>query len=414
MQVSALPYLAFDPTGCDFPAPRVPLLPGFVRGALGRAEGREFRMVGAGRPQRSYTRGRYALFDAYRLCGVGPDGGLLAPAYHCRTMIDPAIRLGAAVRLYPLDEQLAPDLEPLRRLLALPGRPVRALLLTHFFGIPQDAAAVRALCDAHGVALVEDCSHALFNRVGAERLGLHGRFVTASPYKLFPCEEGGLLIGGENAGLPRLRPAGWRAALRTLAHAAEHARGEAPGSRPTIDALDGELAGLEAGTIACGRDGRREVAGTSIHYDTREEGLASSFTSRLLARCCDTDRLAARRRANYQRWLDAVRGLPGCRALFDPLPPDVVPYMFPLLVERPQTQFFLLKRLGVPIWRWDDIAESDCRVARHYRQHVLHLPCHQALTDAQLGWMTAAVAKVMQASAVQVPAPEDRMTEPTP
>lgn len=411
MQVSTLPYLAFDPTGCAFPAPRVPLLPGFVRGALGRADGRAFRMVGAGRPQRSYTRGRYALFDAYRLCGVGPDGGLLAPAYHCRTMIDPAISLGAPVQFYPLDERLAPDPDALRRLLERPARPVRALLLTHFFGVPQAAAAVRALCDAHGVALVEDCSHALFNRVGAERLGLHGRYVTASPYKMFPCEEGGLLIGGDDAGLPRLRPAGWRAALRTLAHAIEHARGDAAGA---VEALDDELARLQAGTIACGRDGRRELAGTSIHYDAREEGLASSLTSRLLARLCDTDRLAERRRANYQRWLEAVRGLPGCRALFDPLPPDVVPYMFPLLVERPQTQFFLLKRLGVPIWRWDDIAESDCRVARHYRQHVLHLPCHQALTDAQLGWMTAAVAKVMQTSAVQATAPQDRLTEATP
>jgi dTDP-4-amino-4,6-dideoxygalactose transaminase len=413
MNAPTLPYQVFDPSGCAFPSPRVSLLPVLGRAALGRVHGAVYRQVGAGRPQRRYVRGRYALHAAYRLCGVGPEGRVLAPAYHCRTMIDPAISLGGAPELYPLDERLAPDLTALRRLLARPGHPVRALLLTHFFGLPQDASAVKALCDQHGVALIEDCSHALLEHVGAERLGRHGRYVTASPYKFYPCEEGGLLIGQPGETLAPLQPAGLRATLRTFAHAFEHVRGRDARTAPALDTLDEDLARLHAAGSDCGRDERRELPGTSMHYDVREEGLAASSSSHLLARLCDTDRLAERRRANYRRWLDAVCGLPQCRPLYDTLPDDAVPYMFPLLIEQPGTHFFLLKRLGVPIWRWDDIADSACPVARHYRQHLLHLPCHQTLSDAQLGWMTAAVARVMRAGAAPA-ATSNRTTDENP
>jgi perosamine synthetase len=104
-----------------------------------------------------------------------------------------------------------------------------------------------------------------------------------------------------------------------------------------------------------------------------------------------------RRRERYAQWADAVRGLPGCRALFPELPPASTPYMFPLQVDDPPRRFNPLKQLGVPIWRWDHMAVSDCAVSQRYRQSVFHLPCHQALGDDQMRWMAAAVARVMRA-----------------
>jgi hypothetical protein len=75
-------------------------------------------------------------------------------------------------------------------------------------------------------------------------------------------------------------------------------------------------------------------------------------------------------------------------ALLPELPDGIAPYMFPLRVFDPAPLFHPLKRLGLPIWRWDDMAASDCPVSRDYRQGVFHLPCHQALDDAQMHWMT--------------------------
>jgi dTDP-4-amino-4,6-dideoxygalactose transaminase len=394
--VHTLPYDIFDPSACAFPSPRVPLLPTLTAGAVGRTHG-DFEIVGGRRPRRTYTRGRYALHDAYRLSGIGPAGGLLAPAYHCRTMLDPAIRLGAPIVLYPLDDRLVPDIAALHALVERAAQPVRALLLTHYFGFAQAVEPVRAFCDTHGIALIEDCSHALFHRRDTQRLGRHGRYVTASPYKMFPCEEGGLLIANENAPLPAVRRASPRAEVRALADALQRSWTRRRNRRGVADLarLDADIRRIAGAPLERGAQSRARQAGTSAWYDPRDEGRAGSVVSQALMRLCDIQDVAARRRAHYARWCDAVRGLPHCRVLFERLPEDCVPYMFPLLIDHPDTHFYVLKQLGMPIWRWDDMAVSDCGVSQRYRQHLLHLPCHQALSDAELAWMTTAVAKVM-------------------
>lgn len=400
-----LSYNVFDPARCAFPPPRVPLLPMLTRSAVARSPSGDFALVATGRARRSYTRGRYALYDAYRLSGVGSRGSLLAPAYHCRTMLDPAINLNAPLLLYGLDAQLAPDFASLERLVRSAEQPVRAMLLTHYFGFAQQVAPIKAFCDAHGIALIEDCSHALFDLRGAERLGEHGRYTIASPYKLFPCEEGGLLIPALGVALPTEpnRAPGVRAELKGLASAIEsswkHYRDLHRGA--DLARLDDDIRRIAAEPIERGAQTRAELTGTSPMYLDREQGLAGSAVSGWLMKLCDIGHVAARRRANYARWNDAVRGLPHCRPLFAELPANCVPYMFPLLIEHPQPHFYVLKKLGMPIWRWDEMAVSDCATAQHYRQHVLHVPCHQALSERELDWMTSAVAKVMR----QVPVP---------
>jgi hypothetical protein len=392
--VERLRYHVFDASAYAFPSPRVPFLPTLSAEAIRPSPAGAFALVSEGRPRRSYTRGRYALFDAYRLTGVGPEGGLLAPAYHCRTMLDPAIRLGAPILLYPLEDRLAPDLAQLRRLAQTGRQRIRAMLLTHYFGFPQPVEPVKDFCDTHGIELIEDCSHTLFG-AGAGRAG---RYVTASPYKLFPSEEGGLLMGRPGAVLPDIRRPGLRAELKTLVNALERSWAHRRHRRSSADVerLDEDIAAIKGERLDRCVSANADVAGTSSMYVAQEEGLSATLASSWIAKCCDISRLAVRRRSHYTAWVDAVRGEPNCRALFDRLPDDVVPYMFPLLIEHPDPHFFLLKELGVPIWRWDDMAVSACGVSERFRDHLLHLPCHQSLSGAELAWMIGAVVKVMR------------------
>jgi dTDP-4-amino-4,6-dideoxygalactose transaminase len=55
----------------------------------------------------------------------------------------------------------------------------------------------------------------------------------------------------------------------------------------------------------------------------------------------------------------------------------------------------LLKQAGLPIFRWDDMAVSDCAVATRYRSQLLHLPCHQSLSERQMDWMVSVVTQVL-------------------
>jgi len=405
----ALSFHRFDPSPCAFPAPRVPLLPRFslesaTVGAPATAGTVFFR-----RESRFYCRGRYALLEAYRLTGVGPQGALLAPAYHCRTMLDPAQRLAAEVRLYPLNADLTPDVEALAALCTGGDVPVRALLLTHYFGFAQPAAAVAKWCAERRIALIEDCSHAFFGEAedasgkAPGAFGSFGDYAVASPYKFFPCADGGVLVANRGAALPaEPRRSGLVAELKAEAKAVlDSLRGRGAGRlRGGADAASEELrqrlAQFAATPVAPADEGVSEEGGPSRHYRAEHEGRAGLRSSRLLMRATDVPRLIARRRRHYADWVQGVAGLAAARPLHPTLLDSCVPYMFPLLVDHPEFHFSLLKRLGVPIWRWDEMARSACRVSAAYRLRLLHLPCHQELSAAEMAWMIAAVRAVLE------------------
>lgn len=379
--------LRFDPAPCRFPAPAVPMLPALRLQGLGALQADPLAHPGA----RFFARGRYALYAAYRLAGLGPGGALLAPSYHCRTMLDAALALGAAVQCYPLQPDLQPDLDGLRQLMAaMPA--ARALVLPHYFGIEQPAAVlaeVAALCAHHGVTLVEDASHAwplAMRRGPLCAAGNNGHFLVASPYKFLPCEEGGVLWGPAQAiaGL-RLRPASLLQELRGWKRAWARSRSVAAPPAPQAPGALGER----------GREWREVDERPSPHYHAADQERQGLRQSRWLLRRTAIAPMAARRRHHYQRWLQAVAPLAGARPLFPQLAADTVPYMFPLLLAEHDPGFYQLKQAGVPIWRWDDMASSACGTASAYRLRLLHLPCHQDLSAAQMDWLADTVQQVL-------------------
>lgn len=384
-------YQRFDPSACGFPRPKVSVLPPLGWASLGGHKPACISLMGS--HAQPFSRARYALTEALRHCGLGPGTALLAPAYHCRTMIDPAIRLGAQVLLYPCGANLVPDLAALRVLLAQTQAPVKAMLVTHYFGFAQPMDALMALCQAHGIDVIEDCSHAMFAAPDGA-MGRSGRFGVASPYKFFPMTDGGLLwANGEALPEPRQapRPPSLRAELSAVLHSL---RGE-PATALQTDAQ------RPLPSAPRGADFVVEEPGVSLHYVESEEGLRSLTWSRWVMRRTDQARMVERRRQNYQRWLKAIANLPHCRALFPLLPDATVPYMFPLLIEQPELHFGTLKALGLPIWRWDDMAMSPCPVARDYRLHLLHLPCHQEVSEEQMDWMISQLVRVMRQTAIK-------------
>ena len=388
-------YLIFDPAACGFPRPRISPLPFGLAGLSLKAQASQ---VWAPVDNfHHFALGRYALREAYRLAGVGCGTALLAPAYHCRTMIDPVFALGGDVVLYPLRQDLAPDLTVLDSLLARSPTPVKALLATHFFGFPQPFDELAVWCAERSIALVEDCSHVLFcERFRPPGTALHSDFVASSPYKFFPSPDGGLLYARQPQLLDGLqeRPPTMRAELHGIRRAisqAKHYRRAARNCDST--SIDADLAALAERPTTPGNDSRRSET-CSADYRRAAEGLAPLRFSRLVWRHADIDEISRRRRRNYRRWVDALADSAHCRPLYPELPDGCIPYMLPLYINHPDTHFYQLKHLGVPVWRWDSIAASSCPTANDYRLHLLHLPCHQSLSEDQLDWMIAAIQQV--------------------
>ncbi len=405
-------YLHFDPSQCDFPKANVPALPPLCRQSLGKPLSGRFDIIRPVDQARQFVRARYALFEAFRLCGVAPGERVLVPAYHCRTMLDPAIRLGAQVTLYSLKEDLSPNIEELERLLINGSQRFTALLVTHFFGFRQPLEPLASLCNHHGITLIEDCAHALFsdseahrepsNKTGAKYVmtgyGQVGSFCIASPAKFFPCEDGGLLWSNDESfqrpiksRTPTLanQTKGWLFAMRSVI---------LNGNAAFAQQLETSVEDPQTTNLSEGDHRSEHSTVPSRAYDPSLEGVGCLASSSWVMRHTDVHRLAEKRRINYATWAQRVSNLPFCKPLQQDIPDDCVPYMFPLVLEQPGLHFYPLKRLGVPIWRWDDMAVSQCKVANLYRLGLLHLPCHQELTEAQMDRMLTALASVLTPS----------------
>ena len=173
------------------------MLPILGRHSLGKPNVEGDLLHENGKKRVHYARGRYALHAAFSLAGIGPSGGLIAPSYHCRTMLDPAIRLGADIRLYQLENNLVPDLSRIREIIGSSKIPIKAILASHYFGIPQDFSELSDICREFGVSLIEDCAHGIVTGRRSDLLGHYGQYVVSSPYKFFPCPDGGTLISND-------------------------------------------------------------------------------------------------------------------------------------------------------------------------------------------------------------------------
>jgi dTDP-4-amino-4,6-dideoxygalactose transaminase len=367
---------------------------------------------------RLVTSGRIAIGLALRALGVAAGDVVLVPAYHSPSMVPPAHWCGAEVAFYRVRPDTAPDLADIEALVAK-GR-VKAILATHFFGIPHDLAPLRALCDRHGIGLVEDCAHAFFGERDVVAVGSRGDYAIGSTLKFIPIYEGGCLVSRRHRLDVALRGAGagfeMKAALNALEAAFTYGR------LPVLRALLALPLRLKTAVWNAlksrGRDASAATSAapalapsssdSSFEFDARWADKRSSWFSRAVLRLSSPTRIVARRRRNYLELQRALDGAPGCRPLFARLPDGACPWMFPLLVDQPQAVAEMLVRAGVPITRfgatlWPGVDASVCANSADLGRRLIAFPCHQALTDAERAWLHAQVRQALEACAA-VPA----------
>jgi perosamine synthetase len=133
--------------------------------------------------------GTMALYSAFFALGIEPGDEVISTVYSFQATAAPLLHLGARVVFC--------DVEPdtgnidLDQAAALITPRTKALVTNHMWGHPIDVPRARALCDRHGIAWIEDGSHAHF----AEH---QGRFVgSEGDVAVFSLQGNKLLTGGE-------------------------------------------------------------------------------------------------------------------------------------------------------------------------------------------------------------------------
>lgn len=357
-------------------------------------------------PQTQLTHsGRASILLALEMLGVGQGDRVLVPTYHCPTMIAPVTQRQAQPLFYPLREDGSPDLAWID---AQDLSGVRAILAAHFFGIPQHLEPLRAWCDQRGIRLIEDCAHALFGVSDGKPVGSWGDLAIASLTKFLPVPEGGCLVNNRLPGqaFATLSSPGTKSELKAafdIVHVGVH-HGRLKGLNRPFSALLSLLKRFK-------ERGRARQTAQIKAPSTEQDDYAESFdidlgqSHRALTAACrwmahkaPRERIVEGRRQQYQFFAQAFAKQQGFRPLMPQLPEHCAPYVFPLWVDHPDPGYVELRRLGLPVSRWDRLWPEVSEIAGDHGQawshHILQLACHQDLSLDELQRMVALVKSV--------------------
>ena len=341
--------------------------------------------------------GRASILLALEMLEVGPGDKVLVPTYHCLTMISPIVARGAKPVFYPLDDDGAPKLEWLRQ---VDCQGIQAILVAHFFGLPQPLAAVRQWCNQRGVRLIEDCAHALFGTSDDRAIGAWGDLAIASLTKFLPVPEGGCLVN--NIASDRISSlqqphaiAQVKACLDIVHVAVSHGRLQGLGT--LVKGLYG-LLGMFKKTSRFQAPLAAPLMEEGLTIDAVRAHQGLTYATRWIAGHLPRERIVSQRRKNYVFFAQALCGVSGIRPLHPTLPKNCAPYVFPLWVDQPDPGYAELRRLEFPMSRWDRLwpgvptIEDDSGIK--WSRHVLQLACHQDLTPDELKQMVKTLKQV--------------------
>jgi dTDP-4-amino-4,6-dideoxygalactose transaminase len=317
---------------------------------------------------------------------------VLVPAYHHGVEIEALIAAGATPVFYAVGPRGEVCLEDVARRI---GPRTGALYLTHFAGFPGPAGEMRAVADAHGLPLIEDCALALFSRDGERPLGTTGDANIFCLYKTLPVPNGGALV------------LNWGQAQEHITRAPSLATTTGQTLSALLQNLElrgGRLGRLAKATVQ--RAGRRavrasgfeRVATGSDHFDSDHVSIGMSALSRRIIASQDVRRIVRARKRNYLLLRDELAGV--VEPLLPGLPRGVCPLFYPVVVPNKERLVRELRARGVGavnFWRHSHTA-CDLRafpdVAR-LRATVMELPCHQDITPRKVREMASVVRDVV-------------------
>lgn len=346
------------------------------------------------------TSGRIAIALALRQMNIGPGDSVLVPSFHCASMIEPVTWSGATPVFYRIKADTSVDLDDIAAKL---DPTARVLMVTNYFGFPQDLAAIRAFCDRHGLLMLEDCAHCFLGEFRGKPVGSYGDYAIASSMKFFPIYEGGMLVSARHSlAAVELQSGGAgfevKATLNALEDSFEYGR---LGLIKALLWLPLATKDLVWRSIKAHKPSgaRPMVPGSSeggFGFDPAWLDKRSSIFSRLMLKLVSRPRMGALRRSNYLKIAAALQGIAGCRPLFPSLPEGVYPWVFPLLTENSQPIFNTLKSQGLPIIRfgeylWPGVDASVCANSVDLSRRVMSFSCHQELREEELDWMIAKI-----------------------
>jgi hypothetical protein len=149
-----------------------------------------------GRPVRAVSSATAALEIALQLCGIGPGDEVITPAETFFAAPNMIVKVGATPVFVDVDLATR-NIDAAAVEAAITPR-TKAILPTHFAGLPCDMDALNALARRHGLRVIEDAALAVGSSWRGRRIGSFGDVCVFSfhPNKNMTTIEGGAIVVG--------------------------------------------------------------------------------------------------------------------------------------------------------------------------------------------------------------------------
>lgn len=335
---------------------------------------------------------RAALFQL--LLSLPKDAGdtVLLPAFHCVALVEPVVRAGYQVAYYRVLPDFAIDLEDMASKLS---PRVALTVAVHYFGFPLDLAPVVKLTKAHGSYLLEDCAHSYLSRINGQFVGQVGDFAIFSHYKFAPSLVGGGLV----VNLPHFEvsepalPVPIREQVVLAKRLLEEMASNSP--KNPLSALFFWLDRLRAkrrtqgGAITDkGQPAVSAFVDDPYLFDGHLARTAMPGFCRWIIEASDWQVMAQTRRSHYQLLSQLISDTDCLSRVFPVLPENVVPWVFPVLLENRLVHEQQLRSLGVPLFTIGevlhptlDLFQDRARLdAEAVSKRLMLLPIHHQLS----------------------------------
>lgn len=137
--------------------------------------------------------GTSGLQSAYYSMMLRPGDEVICPVYTFHATVSPMMHFGLVPTMVDCD--MYGQIDPVLIEKAITNK-TKAVIVTHMWGYTVDIERVRAICDKHSLALVEDCSHAHGATFGGRPIGSFGDISVWSlqGQKIITGGEGGMML----------------------------------------------------------------------------------------------------------------------------------------------------------------------------------------------------------------------------
>jgi perosamine synthetase len=321
-----------------------------------------------------YTQnGRGAIAIAGEALKREGDNVILIPAYHCPALVEPFIWLNYKVKFYPINPDLSVDLDVLSSMVV--SEEVTHCVLIRYFGFAQNVDDAEVMLKQYDISIIEDCAHAFFAfQQNILTKGCASDAQICSINKLLPSIDGGVLYMPKHH-LPKLYARNWLSEFKGILHTLGI-------SQRLLKFKKSDESSLQPTEPSAARVFR--------YFVPDEEYMASYRHTKLMSKFSHIDKIKQRRRDNFSYMVEQLKDCKVGKPLYTELKTNEVPYVFPFVLNNPE-YFKALRMKGIQVLRWEEIAESNCVVSANYREHLVQLPCHHQLSNAEIDKLIIAI-----------------------